>query len=291
MNATCVSRRSLSLIFTSLLMMGLFMFGPPAADTSRALATESGNTQPEKPAFKGTLYLVGGAADTSLKRFVELAGGANAKIVILPHSSSVPVEAADAAANAFASLGVKNTVILQPGGKDDLPKDTTAIWMTGGDQNRFMRLASKQLIGDVRKFLQDGGVVGGSSAGAALAAPKMIAGGMEDGFPRGSSLRLSDGLALLPGFVVDTHVKQRERHDRLMAALALISGVKGIGLDEDTAVEIRNGKAKVHGAGCARVYERGPGFSSDLDSAKDQVKTSVRKVLYSIVPEGEEFDL
>lgn len=247
--------------------------------------------KPVAPQCKGTLYIVGGAADKSLKRFVELAGGAKAKIAILPHSSSVPVEAADEIANVFASLGVKETVAIQPSGKQELPDDITAIWMTGGDQNRLMRLADKALLDKVRDFLNNGGVVGGTSAGAAVVAPRMIAGGMEDGFPRGSSLRLGDGLGLLPGYVVDTHVKQRERHDRLMAALAMIEGVKGIGLDEDTAVEIQNGKAKVHGAGCARIYERSADFTSDLANAKDQDKASVRKVLYSIIPEGEEFDL
>lgn len=290
MISTLISRRTLCFALVGMLSAGLLF-------STSTLAQENMNTteQPEQkevqPAFKGTLYLVGGSADTALKRFVELAGGAGAKIVILPHSSSVPVEAGDSAANAFHSLGVKTTVIIQPGAKQDLPKDMTAIWITGGDQNRFMRLASKQLISDIQTFLKDGGVVGGSSAGAALAAPKMIAGGMEDGFPRGGALRMGDGLALLPGFVVDTHVKQRERHDRLMAAMAMVAGVKGIGLDEDTAVEIHGNKAKVYGAGFARVYERGPGFASELDGAKDQVKTSVRKVLYSVVPEGEEFDL
>ncbi len=287
MKTTLISRRLFCLAIAAMLSLGLIT-APSAGEGDTGTPTP----EPEKqPAFKGTLYVVGGAADTSLKRFVELAGGANAKIVILPHSSSVPVEAADAAANAFASLGAKSSVIIQPGGNQNLPKDMTAIWMTGGDQNRFMRLAPKTLIGDVAQFLKDGGVVGGSSAGAALVATRMIAGGMEDGFPRGSSLRLADGLGLLPGFVVDTHVKQRERHDRLMAALAMVSGVKGIGLDEDTAVEIHGNKGKVHGAGCARLYERGPGFKSDLNSAKDQAKTSVRKMLYSVVPAGEEFDL
>ena len=235
--------------------------------------------------------LPGGLADKSFKRFVELAGGPKAKIAILPHSSSVPIESADETANIFASLGVKSTVAIQPTGNQALPADVTAVWMTGGDQNRLMRLADKTLLDQVRDFLKNGGVVGGTSAGAAVVPPQMIAGGMDDGFPRGASLRLSDGLGLLPGFIVDTHVKQRERHDRIMAALAMLDGVKGIGLDEDTAIEIVAGKGTVYGDGCVRFYERGAGFKSDLTAAKDQDKASVRNVLYSVIPEGETLDL
>lgn len=284
MTSTSISRRGFLIAAAGLVSL---LFATHANHIVRAEETP----MPTPVECKGTLYIVGGAADTSLKRFVELAGGAKAKIAILPHSSSVPVEAADEVANIFASLGVKETVAIQPTGKQELPNDITAVWMTGGDQNRLMRLADKALLDAVRDFLNNGGVVGGTSAGAAVVAPRMIAGGMEDGFPRGSSLRMGDGLGLLPGYVVDTHVKQRERHDRLMAALALVDGVKGMGLDEDTAVEIHKGKAKVFGAGCVRLYERAPGFSSNLATAKDQEKTSVRQVLYSIIPEGEEFDL
>ncbi|MBY0551900.1 MAG: cyanophycinase [Candidatus Obscuribacterales bacterium] len=284
MTSTSISRRGFLIAAAGLVLL-LF------ATQIIVHAEDSPMPTPAPVECKGTLYIVGGAADTSLKRFVELAGGAKAKIAILPHSSSVPIEAADEVANIFLSLGVKETVAIQPTGKQELPNDITAVWMTGGDQNRLMRLADKALLDAVRDFLNNGGVVGGTSAGAAVVVPKMIAGGMDDGFPRGGALRMGDGLGLLPGYVVDTHVKQRERHDRLMAALALVDGVKGMGLDEDTAVEIHKGKAKVFGAGCVRLYERAPGFSSNLATAKDQEKTSVRQVLYSIIPEGEEFDL
>src|SRR5579885_2691804 len=103
----------------------------PFVDVSvRARAAAEEKTQDEKAGkiipFKGTLYLIGGGANQSLDRFVELAGGKKAKIVIIPHASSQPQEAADSAANLFAARGVKNIVTIMPGQSGiGLPKDVS----------------------------------------------------------------------------------------------------------------------------------------------------------------------
>lgn len=272
------------------LTMSIFSSAPVSAAENEA------PTVTKSSAFKGTLYLIGGSADKSLKRFAELAGGENALVAIIPHASSTPVETADEVANQLASYGVKKTVAILPGpagSKGTLPKDVTAVFITGGDQNRLMRLIDKDLMDSVCEFLKNDekAVVGGTSAGAAAAVPIMIAGGMEDGLPKADSLRVSKGLGFLPGYIVDTHVYQRARHDRIKVALTLVEKVKGIGLDEDTAVEIKNGKAMVHGAGLARLYTRAADFESKLSSSKPGELASVRNVIESIVPAGEEFDV
>ncbi|MBX9688926.1 MAG: cyanophycinase [Candidatus Obscuribacterales bacterium] len=254
-------------------------------------AKESSEKSEDKFAFKGTLYPIGGAADSTLRRFSELAGAGNAKIVILPHSSSTPQETADDLANSFMALGVKNTVTILPGDKSPIPSDSTAIFMSGGDQSRLMRLIEKAQADQIRAFLLQGGLVGGTSAGAALVAPRMIAGGMSDGLPKSMSLMITDGLALLPGYMVDTHVGARGRHDRLMVGLSMLAGVKGIGLDEDTAVEIKNGRATVRGAGVAHVYRRSDSFKSDLPSTPEGEMAGVQGMIYSIYPAGESFEI
>lgn len=241
--------------------------------------------------FKGTLYLIGGNASTSLKRFAELAGGEKALVAVIPHASSLPVEAADEIANQLKSYGVNNTVTILPNTKGVLPKGVTAVFMTGGDQNRLMRLIDKDLHTAIVEFLRDGGVVGGTSAGAAAASVDMIAGGMEDSLPKAGSLRMGKGLGLLKGWVIDTHVFERTRHDRSKVALLLVDNVACIGLDEDTAVEIKDGKATVHGAGFARIFQRGENFKSTLTGKKPDEKGSVRNVIESVVPAGEDFDL
>ncbi len=276
-----VGRRGFSLGFTAILFA-------PFRRVEAAEAPLKGISKLSD--FKGTLYPIGGAADTTLSRFADLAGGSSARISIFPHSSSTPKETADELANTFMSLGVKDTDIVMPGENKSLAK-STALFMSGGDQSRMMRLLDKAMIDQMRDFLKDGNLVGGTSAGAAAVAPRMIAGGMGDGLPKSKSLLITDGLGLLPGYMVDTHVGARARQDRLMAGLAMLSNIRGIGLDEDTAVEIKNGKATVRGVGLAHVYHRSPEFQSSLPSTPEGQMVSVQNMIYSIYPAGESFDL
>lgn len=257
------------------------------APFQRAGAAEPGSVRPN---FKGTLYPIGGAAELALCRFAELAGGASGKIIIMPHSSLTPKDSAEEMANSFTALGVKDMEIIMPGENKSLPS-CTAIFMGGGDQSRMLRLLDKKFIAQMQAFLKDGGVVGGSSAGAAAMAPRMIADGMGDGLPVRKSLLVTDGLGLLPGYMVDTHVGKRGRHDRLMVGVTLEPGVRGIGLDEDTAVEIKDGKATVHGKGVAHVYRRSAEFKSDLPSTMEGRMASIQNMIYSIYPAGESFEI
>lgn len=255
-----------------------------------AIAAEDAETSARAP-FKGTLYLIGGGADKSLQRFVDIAGGANAVIAILPHASGVPQEAADASANLFTARGVKNIITIMPGQKVGLPKNVNAVYFTGGDQNRLMRLLDPVLAGEIQDFLKRGGLVGGTSAGAAAAPATMIAGGMDDKFVQPNALLLGDGLGYLPGFIVDTHVLQRSRHDRMMVALSRVKDVVGIGLDEDTAVEISGNRINVWGEGHVRIMERPNSHSSNLDSAGKGQKAHVKNMLYSVLSEGDHWEL
>lgn len=258
--------------------------------TQKAGAATNQSKDKELLSFKGTLYPIGGAADTSLGRFVELAGGSSARIVILPHSSSTPKETAEELANSFMALGVKDTETIMPGEKKSLPK-CSAVFMSGGDQSRMMRLIDQAFIDELRAFLQEGHLIGGTSAGAAIMAPRMIAGGMSDGLPKSKSLLIAEGLGLLPAYMVDTHVGARGRHDRLMAGLSMLAGVKGIGLDEDTAVEIKDGKATVRGQGVAHVYRRSDEFKSSLPETEEGRMAAVENMIYSIYPAGTSFAL
>jgi cyanophycinase len=246
---------------------------------------------PAKNQFKGSLFLIGGAADSTLSDFVKLAGGSKANIAIITHASSEPDKTGDACANDFASLGVKHTTIIVPGHKGGLPKDCNAVFICGGDQNRLLRLLDDPLPKQLRTFLKDGGLIGGSSAGAACAAVKMIAGGMSDKVIRPNSLLLADGLGLLEGVVIDTHVGARSRDCRSMVAITMLDDILAIGLDEDTAIYVSQGKAVVYGAGHVRLFRASPGKKAVLKLSQDKTRGSVSDVLVSYLTAGDEFDV
>lgn len=258
-----------------------------AADDESKTAMES-----KAPAVssKATFFLIGGAADLVLKDFVKLAGGEDANIAIVTHASSTPAESGDDMQNSFTALGVKHTTVILPGSKVGMPKDTNAIYFCGGDQARLTRLLKDEpLVAQLSTFE---GIIGGSSAGSMVAAPMMIARGMDGGVIRADELLLVEGLSWLHACVFDTHAGQRSRDTRSMAALALIPKAEiAIALDEDTAVYIKDGKASVYGPGHVRVFKRGDGFSSTLKATKKGLVANVKNALVSFYCEGDEFTL
>src|SRR6185369_8266874 len=90
------------------------------------------------------LLLIGGAADTCYADFLREAGGADAKIVVLPHASGVPDEAAQNVVDALKALGATNVSVLMPKKtrlgrrRFSIPRGTKALFITGGDQTRLV---------------------------------------------------------------------------------------------------------------------------------------------------------
>lgn len=247
-----------------------------------------GNTN-KSSAPKASYFLIGGNAKTTLADFVQLAGGEKANIAIVTHAAEDPAKMGDDLQNSFNELGVKITSVILPGSKTGLPKDTTAVYLCGGTQSRLKRLLEEPMLSQLLTF---DGLIGGSSAGAMIAAPRMIAGGMDDHVVKARSLNVIEGLNFVPNVVIDTHVGERSRDTRLMTALVLIETAElGIGLDEDTAVYIHDGKARVYGEGNVRLFKRGEGFRSNVEARGKNATSSVHNVVMSVLSSGDEFDL
>lgn len=199
------------------------------------------------------LFLIGGAADTSLKDFLHLAGGKRAQVVIVPHASGEPKESALDVVSKLSAIepDAKLRVVL-PGETFALGADDTAVYMAGGDQVRLVKELGAEGGDALKRFLRRGGLVGGTSAGAMSMAKNMIAGGMNE---PGSQLETGHGFGLMPGFVVDTHFGNRGRFPRIHVALGKYPQCSALGLDEDTAVHVNNGCMTVYGAGVVWLYE------------------------------------
>lgn len=203
----------------------------------------------------GKLFIIGGSANLTLKDLLEHAGGKNAQIALVPHASGFARESAEETTQKLVLLGAKNvsTIMPQRGKPFAIPKGTRALYMLGGDQLRLVRLLGLHGKKTIKKFLESGGMLAGSSAGAAAVAPIMIAGGMSSGKIDGS-LMLKPGLNLIDKVVVDTHFGERGRFNRLLVGVNKLPGTLGIGLDEDTAVLIRNASALVVGTGHVTLF-------------------------------------
>lgn len=219
----------------------------------------------------GHLLVIGGAEDKYnerriLKKFISLAGGENAEILIIPVASDYPEFSADVYSQAFKHLGVKNPRILRATSRQDvfnadadaLLNGITGVIMTGGDQMRLTSVLggtefSQKLRG---KAKETDIVIAGTSAGAASMSTSMIVRGQSTPHPQKDSVRLSPGLGLLRNIIIDQHFTERGRISRLITAVSYNPYNLGIGIDENTAIILNNeGFLEVLGEGTVTIID------------------------------------
>lgn len=251
------------------------------------------------------LLIIGGAEDkvgrvTILRRFVRLAGGRKARLVIIPTASSVPDEVVSVYSTVFSRLGVGEIDSVNPSsrsasGDEDLVAvidQATGIFLSGGNQLRLSQLLVGTPLGDalVRAY-QRGAVIAGTSAGASMMSQFMISMGDEGVTPRQRSSQLTVGLGLLPGVIVDQHFDQRARYGRLMSLVAGSPSLLGMGIDEDTAAEIRDEtELTVFGSGAVFVVDARSAVT-DAHEAKRDAPLLVSGAIVHTLPFGATFDL
>lgn len=225
---------------------------------------------------RGTLFIVGGGPtpDDVTRRFVALAGGPDARIVVFPMASGVESTGPEKVAQ-LERLGARATSArlsreeaLRPE-TARLLDSATGVWFPGGDQNRLTAaLAGTPVERAIHALHRRGGVVGGTSAGAAVMSARMLTGDeRRPGGDRPDSTQAwitvdrenvvtAPGFALLPGVVVDQHFLRRRRHNRLLALVLEGPDRLGVGIDEGTALEVRpDGTWQVLGASSALVLD------------------------------------
>lgn len=190
----------------------------------------------------------GGALPASVfKRFRQLAGE-QPRLVVIPTASEREADARKVqelwGSRGFEDVGVLHTNDREAASEDGFAEPlraATAVWFNGGSQQRIAdaylgTAVEKELYALVRR----GGVVGGTSAGAAIQSRVMIASGRREP-------RISTGFDLLRGAVVDQHFLKRNRLSRLTAAVGNRPDLVGYGVDEGTALVVKDHEAEVVG--------------------------------------------
>lgn len=211
---------------------------------------------------KGSLVIVGGGRipDEVRKKFVELAGGKEAKIVVVPTASEnadKPEEhekyLKDWKALKPASVQLLHTRDRKVADSEEFVKplaEATGVWFSGGAQSRITEAyLDTRAEKEFRKVLERGGVVGGTSAGAAIMSDPMITGGNPEA-------KTGRGFGFLPGIIVDQHFHARKRQDRLKGVLEKFPRLAGLGIDEGTAAVVKDGKIEILGDSMATLYTR-----------------------------------
>ncbi|GAA0574890.1 cyanophycinase [Paractinoplanes ferrugineus] len=215
----------------------------------------------------GRLLIIGGAAGPDLlARFVELAGGPAARIVVIATASSAPAAAEETHCEAFTALGAGEVVPLRIDTRADACSPVTepvlrrasGVFFTGGDQERITAVIGGTATDSLLQTLVAAGatVLGGTSAGAAVMSGTMIVEGDGPGVSR-ASVRTGPGLEFLPGVLIDQHFAERGRVNRLLSAVALYPHELGLGIDENTAILTDGDRFEVLGSGAVTVVDAG----------------------------------
>jgi cyanophycinase len=210
----------------------------------------------------GPLVLIGGACTPggdALRSFIELARGAGGPIVGITAASENPVKSARLWRTDFRAAGVQN--IEFPRVRRDSEKhdrelaaridDAGAVFLGGGNQVKLVaELSGSRAEESIKGLAARGGVICGTSAGAAALTSLTMAGGEIDEEGNLVEQYLGPGFGLLKfETIVDTHFSKRRRLQRLFVVIAGNPELMGLGIDEDTALIVRGHIAEVVGAG------------------------------------------
>lgn len=222
-------------------------------------------THPAEPKLSaGSLVIVGGGAMPTeiIQRFIDLAGGPESTIVVLPTANPLRRGEESREGGFLTKAGCKHVVTLfattsaEVSSPEFLKTISKAkgIWFGGGRQWRFVdAYADTPALAAFQDVLQRGGVIGGSSAGATIQGEYLVRGS-----PQGNTEMMAEGyergFAFLPGTAIDQHFTQRNRQADLLSVMAAHPQLLGIGIDEATAIIVSGSTAEVLGKNEAHFY-------------------------------------
>ena len=257
-------------------------------------AQDINNNSNTKGPENGYLLAIGGGRipDSIINKFIELAGGLEAPLVIIPSASEDPDTAA--IRTVFIEIGFQNISILHTKNREiaDSKEFTAplskakAVWFEGGRQWRlvdsYKNTKTEKLLW---KVLDRGGVIGGSSAGATIQGSFLARGDTKN-----NQIMMGDhqeGFGFISNIAIDQHVIARNRHFDMFDILKERPELLGISIDEGTAILVNNNSVEVLGDSYVIVYD-GSFWSregSDLKNLPD------KENLFYFLREGDKYNL
>ncbi len=220
---------------------------------------------------KGTLVIVGGGEEppTVIRAFLEASGGRGGTVGVVTTSTVDPdgnlkewKEILDGAGLSLVPLNVRRREDSSAPAVLEAAKNCTGFWFTGGVQARV----GDQVVGTplhalIRARYEAGACIGGTSAGAAIMSKVMLTGENRHGKYECSELapgayQAREGMGFLPDrVIVDQHFIRRGRENRLLSVIMEHPDHLGLGIDESTALVVKDGKATVLGESAVMVFD------------------------------------
>jgi cyanophycinase len=213
----------------------------------------------------GSLVIVGGGRldPAILDRFLQLAGGPHSPLVVIPTAGGGDhYDEFNSGLTMFHERGAFNLTVLHTNDREAADteefvqplKEARGVWFRGGRQWRLVdAYAGTRTEEEIRRLLERGGVIGGSSAGASIQGSYLVRGDT-----RTNTIMMGDhqvGFGYLKNTAIDQHVLRRNRHFDLIEIIEAHPELLGIGIDENTAIVVQGDEFEVIGASMVLIYD------------------------------------
>jgi cyanophycinase len=254
----------------------------------------------------GKLVIIGGAEDqerhcTILKTVLGISGEAKPRVAVIAAASTEPAETGEDYERIFEKLGAESVRILQVASRSSAQDRSSAavlqeaavIFIAGGDQLRLTSiLGGTALMEKLWERFESGVILAGTSAGASAMSETMIIGGSAEEPPQRGLIHMSPGFGFLPRVLVDQHFAQRGRFGRLIAAVAFNPGYMGMGIDEDTAVVVSEGRwLSVVGSNGITIIDGSSLSHSNVTETAPRETLTLSALHVHVLAHGAHFDL
>jgi cyanophycinase len=234
-----------------------------------------------------------------LKHFAELIEKDDPRVEIVTTAGSDPDETYKEYKDVFAELGMKNTGHIHHNLRKELLDDpmverasaADAIFFTGGDQLVLTAVygGTPFLIKLKERYISDRLVIAGTSAGAMALSTPMIYAGNEEVQQLGGEIKVTTGLEFFKDMCIDTHFVDRGRFVRMAQVIATNPTCIGVGIEEDTAVVVRNGRdIRVEGTGTIILIDGSEIADTNIKDFNNQKPVSIKDLRVHILAKGDE---
>lgn len=267
---------------------------------------------------KGTLIPIGGNEDKGvyasgnkrmeyieegiLSRVVRESGGKEAMILIIPTASSIPVEVAANYLKAFGKLQCKNLTVLdiRERKQADFPENlkllekADCIMFSGGDQSKITKNIKGTRFHSLleHRFVNEGIVIAGTSAGAMCMSSKIITGGSSKEALIKDAVSMQEGMGFISNLILDSHFIRRGRFGRLAEAVAKYPELLGIGLAEDTALVIKqNNWFEIIGSGMVILFDPRELKHNNFELLEPGTPMSLVNLKVHVLTNGDKFNI
>ncbi|MDB5192460.1 MAG: hypothetical protein JWQ96_2023 [Segetibacter sp.] len=237
-----------------------------------------------------------------LKEFIGLIKKENSIIEVCTTPSGVADESFEEYEKIFKELGAGTVRHLHHNTRlvsldESLAKrvnEADAFFFTGGDQLKLTsRYGGTDFLSRVKnRYINEEIVIAGTSAGAMAMSTPMIYAGNEKVQQIGGQIKITTGLEFLKDICIDTHFVERGRFVRMAQVIVTNPGCIGIGIEEDSAIIVRNGlDAEVIGTGIIIIIDGFNITQSNVEEFTSDEPISIRDLRVHILKRGDKYSI